>query len=286
MVALDLTPLARSDETDDPLTWSVVIQAEARSAIVSEGLTVEAVPYARCLLSFGGYNGKYQSALQVFKPGEHRFCSSVLAHALLEHQPSTSVLRIFPIPKVCINHFTGCLARVAMRCLQCLHLLPSKTRRYAWQQLLITLHPEKQRTYKQVASPYKACVHVEATQHQKASHQQPPEEQEPGQVMQAHAQSPQQARDPCSRPVALETPKDQYNKHLEAARTRSGSLSHKQPSPRHASPANGEHCCASHHYCFYQLSLPRPCFRPFLESIISRCRADSKHSDHRLLASL
>lgn len=59
-------------------------------------------------------------------------------------------------------------------------------------------------------------------------------------MMQAQAQSPQQARDPRNRPVALETPKDQYNKHLEAARTRSGPLSHKQPSPRHASPANGK----------------------------------------------
>ena len=57
--------------------------------------------------------------------------------------------------------------------------------------------------------------------------------------MQAQTQSPQQARDPRNRPVALETPKDQYNKHLEAARTRSGPLSHKQPSPRHTSPANG-----------------------------------------------
>ncbi|DBA75236.1 hypothetical protein WJX77_011618 [Trebouxia sp. C0004] len=146
MVALDLRPLATSDQTDDPLTWSTVSQAESRSAIVSEGLTVEAVPHARCLLSFGGYNGKYQSALQVFRP--------------------------------------------------------------------------------------------EAT-HQKASHQDQCEEQEASKVMQAQAQSPQQAMDPRSRPVALETPKDQYNKHLEAARTRSGPLSHKQPSPRHASPANG-----------------------------------------------
>ncbi len=72
MLALDLTPLAASDQTDDPLTWSSVSQAESRSAIVSEGLTVEAVPYARCLLSFGGYNGKYQSALQVFRPGNNR----------------------------------------------------------------------------------------------------------------------------------------------------------------------------------------------------------------------
>lgn len=69
-VALDLSPLAASDEADEPLTWSTVSQAEPRSAIVSEGLTVEAIPYARCLLSYGGYNGKYQSTVQIFKPGD------------------------------------------------------------------------------------------------------------------------------------------------------------------------------------------------------------------------
>ena len=69
-VALDLSPLATSDQADEPLTWSQISQAEARSAIVSEGLTVEAIPYARCLLSFGGYNGKYQSALHILKPGQ------------------------------------------------------------------------------------------------------------------------------------------------------------------------------------------------------------------------
>ena len=73
MVALDLIPLTSSgsaEPTEEPLTWSEVSQAEARSAIVSEGLTVDAIPYARCLLSFGGYNGKYQSALQIYKPGK------------------------------------------------------------------------------------------------------------------------------------------------------------------------------------------------------------------------
>lgn len=46
-------------------------------------------------------------------------------------------------------------------------------------------------------------------------------------------------RDPHNRPVALETPKDQYNRHLEAARSRSGSLGPRLASPRHASPING-----------------------------------------------
>lgn len=60
--------------------------------------------------------------------------------------------------------------------------------------------------------------------------------------MQAGPEVSQQARDrdPRNRPVALETPKDQYNRHLEAARSRSGSLGPRLASPRHASPVNGE----------------------------------------------
>lgn len=76
-VALDLSPLATSDQEDEPLTWSTVSQAAPRSAIVSEGLIVEAIPYARCLLSFGGYNGRYQSTLQIFKPGDSTQMSCV-----------------------------------------------------------------------------------------------------------------------------------------------------------------------------------------------------------------
>lgn len=96
-VALDLSPLATSDQEDEPLTWSTVSQAEPRSDIVSEGLIVEAIPYARCLLSFGGYNGRYQSTLQIFKPGDMHSGSHapsylpVLPAAVLLHlQPSTT----------------------------------------------------------------------------------------------------------------------------------------------------------------------------------------------------
>lgn len=70
MLALDLSPLAGDSPSDEPLTWSTVSHADARSAIVSEGMTVQAVASAKCLLAFGGYNGKYQNALQVFKAGE------------------------------------------------------------------------------------------------------------------------------------------------------------------------------------------------------------------------
>ena len=69
MLALDLLPLAEDSPSDEPLTWSIVSHADARGAIVSEGMTVQAVPSAKCLLAFGGYNGKYQNALQVFKAG-------------------------------------------------------------------------------------------------------------------------------------------------------------------------------------------------------------------------
>ena len=80
MLALDLSPLAADNTSEEPLTWSVVSQQDARSAIVSEGLTVEAVPSAKCLLAFGGYNGKYQNTMQVFKAGQlsNHVCSSHL----------------------------------------------------------------------------------------------------------------------------------------------------------------------------------------------------------------
>ena len=78
MLALDLSPLAADNTSEEPLTWSVVSQQDVRSAIVSEGLTVEAVPSAECLLAFGGYNGKYQNTVQVFKAGQlsNHVCSS------------------------------------------------------------------------------------------------------------------------------------------------------------------------------------------------------------------
>ncbi|KAL3133889.1 hypothetical protein ABBQ32_008347 [Trebouxia sp. C0010 RCD-2024] len=148
-VALDLSPLATSDQEDEPLTWSTVSQAAPRSAIVSEGLIVEAIPYARCLLSFGGYNGRYQSTLQIFKPEAIQSNRASQRQAAGEHQASTA------------------------------------------------------------AEP------------------------------QAGHEVTQPGRDAHKRPVALDTPKDQYNRHLEAARSRSGSLGHRHASPRHASPHNG-----------------------------------------------
>ena len=84
---------------------------------------------------------------------------------------------------------------------------------------------------------------VETTQQHRASQQQAAEEQLKGSTDESQA-GPDQAssagRDPHNRPVALETPKDQYNRHLEAARSRSGSLGHRHSSPRHALPINGE----------------------------------------------
>ena len=114
MVALDLMPLGSSDNESEPLTWSTVSHAEARSATVSEGLTVEAVPYARCLLSFGGYNGKYQSALQMFKPGGQRclkFCVDHVLHSIFVHMCADTLL-----PTVQELFVSACLCCAATSC--------------------------------------------------------------------------------------------------------------------------------------------------------------------------
>lgn len=81
------------------------------------------------------------------------------------------------------------------------------------------------------------CI-AEATQHSGASPQRSAEEPQASTAAQVQA-GVQQGRGPQNRPVALDTPKDQYNRHLEAARSRSGSLG-PRASPRHASPMNGE----------------------------------------------
>ena len=51
--------------------WSAFHQAETRSPIASEGLSLTAVRSAGALLAFGGYNGKYHNSAQVYRPGEH-----------------------------------------------------------------------------------------------------------------------------------------------------------------------------------------------------------------------
>lgn len=39
------------------------------SAIASEGLSLLTVPMAGCMVSFGGYNGRYHNAVHVYRPG-------------------------------------------------------------------------------------------------------------------------------------------------------------------------------------------------------------------------
>lgn len=41
------------------------------SAIASEGLSLQTVPMAGCMVSFGGYNGRYHNAVHVYRPGAH-----------------------------------------------------------------------------------------------------------------------------------------------------------------------------------------------------------------------
>lgn len=107
------------------------------------------------------------------------------------------------------------------------------------------------------------CI-AEATQHSGASPQRSAEEPQASTAAQVQA-GVQQGRGPQNRPVALDTPKDQYNRHLEAARSRSGSLG-PRTSPRHASPMTGEAPAWALSRGLDVLSIPPPapfCF-PFL----------------------
>lgn len=63
MYALDLKNFGSG-----PLEWVLVGNTPAEAAIASEGLSLLCVPMAGCLISFGGYNGKYHNAVHVYRP--------------------------------------------------------------------------------------------------------------------------------------------------------------------------------------------------------------------------
>ncbi|KAG7671615.1 putative Acyl-CoA-binding domain-containing protein 5 [Nannochloris sp. 'desiccata'] len=73
MYALDLSNLGQGVGTttgeDGPvLQWVLVGNTPADAAIASEGLSLLTVPMAGCMVSFGGYNGKYHNAVHVYRP--------------------------------------------------------------------------------------------------------------------------------------------------------------------------------------------------------------------------
>ena len=51
------------------LHWEEVASSSPRDSVASEGLSLLAVPSQGCLLAFGGYNGRYHSTVQLFRPG-------------------------------------------------------------------------------------------------------------------------------------------------------------------------------------------------------------------------
>lgn len=63
MYALDLSELGTG-----ALTWTLVGNTPPESAIAAEGLSLVTVPMAGCMVSFGGYNGKYHNAVHVYRP--------------------------------------------------------------------------------------------------------------------------------------------------------------------------------------------------------------------------
>jgi len=67
MYSLDLSPLG-NESSAQPLEWVLVGNTPSDSAIASEGLSLLSVPMAGCMVSFGGYNGKYHNAVHVYRP--------------------------------------------------------------------------------------------------------------------------------------------------------------------------------------------------------------------------
>jgi len=73
MYALDLSNLglgggSATGENESVLRWVLVGNTPADAAISSEGLSLLTVPMAGCMVSFGGYNGKYHNAVHVYRP--------------------------------------------------------------------------------------------------------------------------------------------------------------------------------------------------------------------------
>ena len=80
MYSLDLTNLGGGSVDDHhPLYWTLIGNTPAESAIAAEGLALLCVPMAGCLLSFGGYNGKYHNAVHVYRPDGYTVVKSSAA---------------------------------------------------------------------------------------------------------------------------------------------------------------------------------------------------------------
>lgn len=85
MMALDMSELGTG-----ALKWIHVAKSlDKRSALVSEGLSLQAVPSQGALIAFGGYNGKYHNDVHVFKPSYAANINSVRhpsAHGLMQSE--------------------------------------------------------------------------------------------------------------------------------------------------------------------------------------------------------
>ena len=64
----DMYSLELSNLGNGILTWNLVGNTPPEAAIASEGLSLVTVPMAGCMVSFGGYNGKYHNAIHVYRP--------------------------------------------------------------------------------------------------------------------------------------------------------------------------------------------------------------------------
>ncbi|KDD71290.1 hypothetical protein H632_c5368p0, partial [Helicosporidium sp. ATCC 50920] len=73
MYALEIAAVALEKEAEGEsaapgMRWVLVGHTPVESAIAAEGLSLQCVPMAGCLVAFGGYNGRYHNALHVYRP--------------------------------------------------------------------------------------------------------------------------------------------------------------------------------------------------------------------------
>ncbi|GIL58353.1 hypothetical protein Vafri_13410 [Volvox africanus] len=76
LLAADLSELPESGT----VTWHVVSSVALRDPLSSEGISLVVIPGERVLVAFGGYNGKYQGAVSLFRAPEGS--AALLAGAL------------------------------------------------------------------------------------------------------------------------------------------------------------------------------------------------------------
>ena len=85
LLSLNLAGLDGTLVAETPsLQWESLAQSDPSASTATEGLSLSSISHVGLILAFGGYNGKYHNAAQVYRPGH------TLPMLLLAEFPSTA----------------------------------------------------------------------------------------------------------------------------------------------------------------------------------------------------